>query len=171
MKFYTLVAVLAAMTIAIGYFFPPLMIFLIIIIGLSLLLKQSIAYALVVWLVSYLLQSNPIVIINIVLLPLIVISLKLMEPVIFTGYLKKGCLSRTRKRNHLLFAIVSFLIVFISNMISELIYGIITQTILASLLAGIIPSIIGAIIVSILIGFIGIPLLKRLNKLYYKFEK
>lgn len=171
MKFYTLIAVLAAMTIAIGYFFPPIMIFLIIIIGLSLLFKQSLPYAFIVGLVSYLIQSNPIVIINIVLLPLIVISMKLMEPIIFGGFLSKGCLSATKRRHHVVFAITSFFIVFISNMISELTYGILNQTVLASLIAGIIPSVVGAMIVSLLVGFIGILLLKRLNKLYFQLEK
>lgn len=171
MKFYTLIAVLAALTITFGYFFPPLMVYLVIVIGLSLHFKQALIYSLVVGLVTYLVSSNPIVFANVFLLPTMIVLIRQLEPFIFGGRLSKGCLSRTNKINMFYFAIISFILVFISNIISEIIFGLINQTIIASLLAGIIPSFIGAFVVSILIAFSGIPLLKRLNKLYFHLEK
>ena len=170
MKFYTLIAVMASATLSISYFFPPLLALLVILIGLSLTKRQALLYALIVGFVSYVLTTQIITLTNVFFLPLIIFILKQFETFIFGGKLSDGCLSKPNKFRNLRLASMSFILVFLANMSSEIIYGLTIGDVFSQILLGFLISFIGALITSVIVFLVGIPLLKRLNKLYLKME-
>ena len=170
MKFYTLIAIMASATLAISYFFPPLLALLVILIGLSLTKRQALLYAFIVGFVSYVLTTQLISLTNVLFLPFIMFILKQFETFIFGGKLTDGCLSKPFKFRNLRLASMSFILVFLANMSSEIIYGLTIGDVLSQILLGFLISFIGALMTAVIVFLVGIPLLKRLNKLYLKLE-
>ncbi len=170
-KQITFISVFAALTLALYAFIPVLYLFAFIIVSLSLEKKETIIFGITIGLLTFLISGRPQTLTNLIWLPLIAYSFKLFELYIYDGYLKKGCLSGVRTKNHVKLAIVAFSFILLANLGSEIITMIALNAGFSYIIASIPIMLGGALINAIVVGLIGISVQKRLSKFLYTLSK
>ncbi len=173
-KQISLIAVLAALVVGLNLIpytsFVALSVF--IILALSLRRYEAMILGLVVGFVMWLTNMQVLTALNIVFLPLIALSLKLLEKFIYGRKLSDGCLTRANKPlTSVKLGLVSFILVLIPNIASELIYAGVIVNNFDNFLGGLPFAIGGALLTGLIVGLIGIPLQLRLNKAYFLLNK
>lgn len=170
-KQISLIAVLAALVVGLNLIPYVSLVALAVFIVLSLSLRkyESIILGVVVGFVMWLTNMQIVTALNIIFLPLIALSLKLLEKFIYGGYLSEGCLtSRAKPIAYVKLGLVSFVLILIPNLLSEVISALIVEGGFANFLGGLPFALGGAALSGLIVGLVGIPLQLRLNKLYLR---
>jgi len=167
-KEFVLYSVFSALVVAIYLLLPPLYLLVFTIIVLSLDMKSALLLGLITGIITGIVHPKFLTFTNAIWLPLIAFGLKIFEQFIYGGKLKDGCLSKPNKYMGLRLGFVSFIFIFLANLGSEVIASIIQNLGFLYVILSL-PMALGlALVTSIIIGFIGIPLQKRLSKLIYQ---
>lgn len=170
-KQISFISLFAALTLVLYAFVPLIYLFAFIIISLSLEKNQTLIFGLVIGLLTFLISGRPQTLTNLIWLPLIGYAFKLFELYIYGGYLKEGCLSAVKTKNHLKLALISFVFIIIANLGSEIITMFALNAGLEYLAASSLVILGGALINSLLVGLMGISVQKRLSKFLYTLSK
>jgi hypothetical protein len=169
-KQIALIGLFAAVSVVLGLMFAPLMVVMVLIVGLSLTKRDAIIFGFVTGVLFWLLESQLFAVTNIILFPLMIVSLRLLEQPIFGRELKKGGLHKPKHRSFIYLGVSSFILVLLANTVAEILVGLSLGTVISYVLASVPVIVVGAAITSLLMGIVGIPLIQRLNKLLWMIE-
>jgi hypothetical protein len=169
-KQLTFISIFAALTVVIYTFLPIIYLFVFILVSLSLNKQQSLIYGLAIGSLIFLVSGITQTLANVLWLPLIAYSFKLLEKYIYGGYLKDGCLSGVKRMNKFKLGLVAFLFIGLANLGSELIAMLVLGLGFEYLIASSPIIIGGALLNSLLVGLLGVSVQKRLSKYLYKLE-
>jgi hypothetical protein len=167
-KQISLVAMMAALTVAIYALLSPLYLVFFIIAILSLKPFEAYIFAIVLGLLTYLVSGRIETVTNLVWLPFIVLILKQFESFIYGGKLADGCLSNPSTHHHGRLALITLFAILVANLGSEIIAMLVQELGVEYLLASSPIWIGGAVVNALIIGLTGIQSQRRLSKIFHK---
>jgi hypothetical protein len=167
-KEFALYSIFSALVVTFYLIFPPLYLLVFTVFILSLNKKNALLFGLVTGIITGIIDPKILAFSNIFWLPMIALGLKIFEVFIYGGKLNDGCLSKPRKYIGFRLGLITFILIALANIGSEIIASIIQDLGYLYIFVSMPFALLLALGSGIIIGFVGVPLQKRVSKVMYQ---